>query len=180
MDKQNITGAAEANAAAEKKTEGTAEKPEQKMFSQEDVNKIISDRLSRESAKWEAKLLDAQKMAEMTAEQKAQYQKEQHEQELLQREQEVTKRELQMTAKEALIEKGLPVELSEVLNYADAEACTKSIDAVEKAFRNAVEEAVDKRIKQSAKTPKTGDNGGMSGVEAAFYGLNPNLKNERN
>ena len=175
MSEETKNVAAEAGTVNDKQSESKAE-PEGKTFTQEDIDKIVNDRIKRESKKWNEKLTEAQKMQNMNADEKAEYNKKRYEQELQQREQEITKRELKMTAREALSEKGLPAELCEVLNYTDAEACTKSISAVEKAFMCAVEDAVDKRIKQSAQTPKTGGSVGLSGVEAAFYGLNPKLK----
>ena len=56
-------------------------------------------------------------------------------------------------AKNTLAEKNLPVSLAEVLNYTDADSCSKSISAVEKAFQQAVEEAVNERLK-GGKPPK--------------------------
>ena len=50
-------------------------------------------------------------------------------------------------AKNTLAGKNLPQELAEVLNYADAESCNKSIAAVEKAFQSAVQAAVEERLK---------------------------------
>lgn len=46
-------------------------------------------------------------------------------------------------AKNTLAEKKLPAGLAEVLNYADADSCSKSIEAVEKAFQEAVKAAVE-------------------------------------
>ena len=62
-------------------------------------------------------------------------------------------------AKNTLTEKKLPVELAEVLNYADAESCNKSIVAVEKAFGAAVEAAVNERLKggEPLKKPAAGN-----------------------
>ena len=178
MSEEIKTTASETGTASGAQTESKTE-PSEKTFTQEDIDKIVNDRIKRESKKWNEKLTEAQKMQTMNEDEKAEYRKKQYEQELQQREQEITKRELKMTAREALSEKGLPAELCEVLDYTDAEACTKSIAAVEKAFMSAVEDAVDKRIKQSAQTPKTGGSAELSGVEAAFYGLNPKLKSER-
>ena len=96
---------------------------------------------------------EAEKLAKMNAEQKAQYEKEKKEAELAKRESDITKRELTATAKETLSEKGLPISLSAVLDYSDAEKCNASIEAVEKAFKEAVEKAVDERLK-GGKPPK--------------------------
>ena len=178
---ENQAQAQEAQTTAAEPTKAGAQaeqekQPEEKKFTQKDLEKLLDSRLARERETWEKKLTESQKLSKMTAEQKKEYQDRQHEEELSKREAEITKRELRMTAKEALIEKGLPVELSEALAYDSAEHCSSSIEAVEKAFRQAVEKAVDDRIKKSAGAPKNGAAETVSGVEAKFYELNPQLK----
>lgn len=145
---------------------------ESKTFTQDDLNKIISDRLSKERKKWDEELsskveeakTEAQKLAKMNAEQKAEYERKQLEEQLSKREAEITRRELRATALETLAEKGLPKQLAEVLVYTDAEATNKSIDAVEKSFRDAVEQAVNDRLKNTT-PPKTGGGGTPSSLE---------------
>ena len=73
--------------------------------------------------------------------------KQKKEKELSDREAVITRKELMAEAKNTLVEKKLPVSLAEVLNYADADTCNKSISAVEKAFQEAVEAAVNERLK---------------------------------
>lgn len=80
----------------------------EKTFSQEDVNKIISDRLAREKAKGEAVLAE--------------------------REQQLARRELLLTAKEKLTESGLPVELVDALNVSSPEALEKALNTVKTVF----------------------------------------------
>ncbi|RKJ39784.1 DUF4355 domain-containing protein [Acutalibacter sp. 1XD8-33] len=70
-------------------------------FTQDQVNKIVSDRLAREKAKSEAALAE--------------------------REQQLAQRELLLTAKEKLTESGLPVELLDALNVSSPEAMEKAI-----------------------------------------------------
>ena len=70
-------------------------------FTQDQVNKIVSDRLAREKAKSEAALAE--------------------------REQQLARRELLLTAKEKLTESGLPVELLDALNVSSPEAMEKAI-----------------------------------------------------
>ena len=171
------TGAEEVGAQAEN------DKVEQrdKTFTQADIDKIIGDRLKRESEKWqktvEEKLTEAKKMAKMNAEEKAEYERKQAEADYQRRLAEVTARELKAEAKETLTEKQLPLELAEVLNYTDADTCKASIDAVEKAFRAAVEKGVNQRLKDSSTAPQQGrQTQSLSGLEAAFYNINPNLK----
>lgn len=99
---------------------------------------------------------EAEKLAKMNAEQKAEYEKEKREKELADREASITKRELAAAAKEQLAEKGLPLSLANVLNYSTAEACSASIDSVGKAFQEAVEKAVEERL-SGGKPPKKAD-----------------------
>ena len=90
----------------------------------------------------------------MNADQKAQYEREKKEKELSAREAEITKRELSAQAKETLAEKGLPIQLADILNYTDADSCQKSMDAVEKAFKEAVDKAVKDKLAGGAPMKK--------------------------
>lgn len=152
---------------------------------QAEFDRRIAKGINTAKEKWDAdaqtKIAEAveqaQKLAKMNADQKAQYEREQTEKKLAEREANISKRELQSEAKDILREKGLPAELFSVLDYGNAEMCSASIDALEKAFRSAVENAVDERIRQSGTTLKTGGNNTVrSSVENKFYELNPKLK----
>lgn len=124
------------------------------------VGKALETSRSKMQADIDAKIqearTEAEKLAKMNAEQKAEYEKEKREKELADREASITKRELAATAKEQLAEKGLPLSLADVLNYSSAEACAASIDAVGKAFQEAVEKAVEDRL-SGGKPPKKAD-----------------------
>lgn len=125
------------------------------------VAKALDTSRTKMQADIEAKMqearTEAEKMAKMNAEQKAQYEREKQAKELADRKAAITKRELMATAKEQLAEKGLPISLASVLNYSSAEECTASIDAVGKAFQEAVEKAVNDRL-AGGKPPKKADN----------------------
>lgn len=144
-----------------------------KTFTQDDVNRIIQDRLAKERQKWEKEFqtkldeakTEAEKLAKMNAEQKAEYERQKREQELAKREAEITRRELRATALETLAEKGLPKQLADILDYTDAESTNKSIESVEKVFREAVEVAVNERLKGGA--PKGSTGGGNSAIPDA-------------
>lgn len=82
----------------------------EKTFTQEDVNRIVQERLAKEKAKNSG---DA---------------------DFAKREQELAQRELHMTAKELLSEKGLPVQLFDALNCTDKESMEKSIATIETIF----------------------------------------------
>ena len=115
------------------------------------VQKAIDTAVSNAQQKWQAltddRLSEAEKLAKMNKEEKAAYMQQKKEKELSDREAAITRKELMTEAKNTLAEKKLPVSLAEVLNYTDADTCSKSISAVEKAFQEAVEAAVNERLK---------------------------------
>ena len=76
----------------------------EKTFSQDDVNRIVGERLAADKRKGEAALAE--------------------------REQQLAQRELLLTAKEKLTDAGLPVELLDALNVSNPEAMEKAITTV--------------------------------------------------
>ncbi|QJC54422.1 DUF4355 domain-containing protein [Paenibacillus albicereus] len=147
---------------------GKAGEGEKKSFTQEDLDRILTERLGKAQSKWEKDLqtkldeakTEAEKLAKMTADQKAEHERQKREKALADREGEITRRELRATALEQLAEKGLPKSLADILSYTDAESTNKGLEAVEKAFREAVEAGVNERLKSSGTgTPKGGSGG---------------------
>mgnify|MGYP003091022068 CR=1 FL=1 len=120
---------------------------------QKAVNTAVTKAQQKLQALADENLSEAEKLAKMTKEEKAQYLQQKKEKELINREAEITRKELMAEAKNTLVEKKLPAGLADVLNYADADSCSKSISAVEKAFQEAVETAVQDRLK-GGKPPK--------------------------
>jgi hypothetical protein len=148
---------------------------------QSEFDKKVAKALETAKTKWDAdsqqKILDAkteaEKLAKMNIDQKAQYEKEKQEADFNKRLADLTARELKATAKETLAEKGLPLDLAEVLNYTDADACSKSIEAVQKAFQSAVEKAVNEKLRGDG-PPKGGAGGGgaattLAGALSEYY-----------
>ena len=152
-------GADGSNAAAEQGETGG------KVFTQAELEDIINKRfakLQRESDKRVEQarkdgMSEGEKLANMSAEERSKAEREQAESDLKAREDELKKREAELARKElraqaveTLNGKGLPASLADILTYTDAEACNASIATVEKAFRKAVEDAVNARIAKSA------------------------------
>lgn len=77
-----------------------------KTFTQEDVNRIVGERLAKDRAKNEA--------------------------DLIKMEQELKRKELDITAKELLSEKGLPKDLVDILKYSDEESLIKAVNKIQK------------------------------------------------
>ena len=121
------------------------------------VQKAVNTAVTNAQEKWQAltddKLSEAEKLAKMTKEEKAQYMQQKKEKELSEREAAITRKELMAEARNTLAGDGLPQELAEVLNYTDADACKKSMETVKAAFQKAVEEAVEEKLK-GGKPPK--------------------------
>ncbi|MCH1982478.1 DUF4355 domain-containing protein [Ruminococcus sp. OA3] len=132
------------------------------------VQKAIDTAVNNAQQKWQAltddKLSEAEKLAKMTKEEKANYLHQKKERELAARESEIMKKELMAEAKNTLATKKIPSELAEVLNYTDADSCSKSIAVVEKAFQKAVEDAVQDRLKGGT-PPKKAPEGDEKALE---------------
>lgn len=144
----------------------------EKTFTQADIDKI----LKREQAKWkrqqEEAVSEAQRLANLTAEQRAQEEAKKREADLERREAEMNRRELRAQALETLAADNLPADLADLLDYTDADKCNASIAKVKKNWQAAVQKGVEARVAGSP--PKTGS--GKSGAPksmrdavSAFY-----------
>lgn len=104
-----------------------------KTFTQDEVNRIVSDRLNREKGK-------------INEEREATYSK---------REEELIKREFLLKAREILSEENLPSELIGALNCMDEEAFLKSIDTIKKYISPTENKTQETRYKM-VYTPNAG------------------------
>lgn len=93
VEEQQVTTQPERNGAQSEKT-----------FTQEDVNRIIGERLAKEKAKNDV--------------------------DFVKREQDLQQRELAMTAREMLTEKGLPKDLADILKYSDEDSLKIAVDRI--------------------------------------------------
>lgn len=152
-------------------TEPQTEPQQERMFTQAEMDAAIANCLSRykrdedkriEEAKQAARS-EAEKLAKMNAEQRAEHDRQEaeraakaREEEITRREAELTRRELKATAMDELAKRKLPGGLLDILNYSDADACSASIATVEKAWRECVQQGVNERLAQSGVSLKTG------------------------
>ena len=159
------------NPQTDTQTEPRAEPQQERMFTQAEMDAAIANRLSRykrdedkriEEAKQAARS-EAEKLAKMNAEQRAEHDRQEaeraakaREEEITRREAELTRRELKATAMDELAKRKLPGGLLDILNYSDADACSASIATVEKAWRECVQQGVNERLAQSGVSLKTG------------------------
>ena len=143
----------------EPEAENKPEKPAEKTFTQDELNKILADRLKSEQKRWEKKAADekaeAERVAKMTAEQKAQHEQEKREREFAEREAELSRKERTATARDLLAEKGAPAALIGAVDVSSDEAVASSVEAVVKAFNEAVSAEVAKKL--AGAPPKSGN-----------------------
>lgn len=148
----------------DKKKDDVTFTPEQ----QARIDALMAKTIAKERAKAEADVAkaktEAEKLAKMNADQKAEYERQQRDEELKKREADITRRELRASALETLAEKGLPKGLADILDYKDAESTKTSLESVEKAFREAVEAGVNERLKSGAPGGGAGSKGGSGQV----------------
>lgn len=125
------------------------------------IQEAVNSAVTAAQEKWQIladdRVSEAEKLAKMTDSEKAQYLQQKREKELSDREASLTRRELLADARGILAEKKLPMGLAEVLDLTDKDICDKSIAAVEKAFQEAVEAAVNERLKGGKPPGKPGD-----------------------
>ena len=151
VNEQEVIGGAE-----EPTVEHTEQEPAIKTFTQEEVDKMIQKRLSRErkdiEAKIEAERQEAERLAKLSEaeRQKAMFEKQVAEFEATKRAFEQEKL-LNETSKQ-LASKNLPIEFAEMLKAQDAESTFENIKIFESKFNEAVERLVNERLKGN--TPK--------------------------
>lgn len=156
----------------EQKESKTYIKEELDAILQSETDKRVNQALNSFKAKELPKLLsvaksEAEKLTELKAQEKAAHEFKQKEELLSRRESEVIRKELKIEAYKIFMEKGLPMDLLDVVLYDSAESRNKSINAVEKAFRQAVEKGINERLK--GQIPKYQLDSGIYRDSEPFY-----------
>ena len=154
MDEQNTVETTAENTVETTAVETEQATPTAKTFTQDELNAAVEKRIARERKQTEERIkeavTEAQKLAKMSADERAEHERQELQKKLSEREAEITKRELRAEAKSQLSDKGLPIELAEILPYTDADTTNAAIVATEKVFRAAVEKGVTERLKGNA------------------------------
>lgn len=132
----------------------------EKKYTDDDVNALIDKKFAEWQKKKDAEISEAEKLAKMNEQQKAQYQSEQLQKRLDSLLEKDALNEMSKTARKMLSESGISVddELLTVLVSTDAEATKKAVDSFATAFNKALEKAVTEKVKGT--TPKAGKSGG--------------------
>lgn len=128
------------------------------------VNKAIKTAVANEKEKWKTltddKLTEAEKLAKMTKEEKAEYRAKKAEKELEDLKKMNARTELAKTARKMLADENIniPDELLSNLVADDADGTKTAVDSFAKMYKDAVQAAVKEAIK--GKPPKAGTGGG--------------------
>ena len=104
-----------------------------------EIERRVREEVQRARAEWEAEQAQADAERERVAGMSDD-----------ERERMIAERELRAMALEQLSQRGLPRELAEALPYESEERCLAGLDALEQAFRRAVQEGVDERLRGRA------------------------------
>lgn len=147
-----VTGAETTN--TDTSTTGT----ETKLFTQEEVDKMlqsevdrrITSALKKQAKNNEAKIKEAQKLAQMNESEKFQYELEQREKAIAEKEKALALAENKNEAGKILADKGLSLSLVDFVVAEDAETMNSNIRLLEKAFKDSVKREVEKRLGSSA------------------------------
>jgi hypothetical protein len=135
---------------------------------QSEADKRVSGALKTAQEKWEldyktkleAEKAEAEKLAKMSATEKAEALLAKTQKDIADREKAIAQKELKLETINILNEKKLPITFADVLLGEDAEKTKGNVDTFEKAFREAVETAVNERLKGN---PPKGGAGGNAG-----------------
>lgn len=152
-------------AAADTSKEETA-KPEKK-YTDDDVDRIVKNRLAREREQAKKEKEEAEKLAEMNATQKAEYKAEQLEKELAEYKRKDAIAEMSKVARKMLSEKNINIsdELLAMMVTTDAQQTKQNIESYAALYKADVEAAVKARLKGEMPRVSSGTSNPVSEIE---------------
>lgn len=154
----------EGKAAADTGKEAT--KPEAK-YTDEDVDRIVKNRLAREREQAKKEKEEAEKLAEMNATQKAEYERDQLKKELAELKRKDALSEMSKVARKMLTEKDINIsdELLAVMVTTDAAETKLNIEGFAKMYKADVEAAVKARLKGEPPRVGSGNSSPVSEIQ---------------
>ena len=175
---KNDNGAA---AGQDKETkDAKATGTDEKKYSDADLDRIINKKFAAWQDKKQKEVDEAQKLAAMTATQKAEYERDKLQKELDEYKRKDSLAEMSKTARKILADDGISVsdELLSVLVTTDAEKTKAAVDGFKKAFKDAVDAAVKEKLK--GEPPKKGTGGAPSMTKEAIMAIkDPELRQQK-
>lgn len=134
---------------------------DEKKYSDADVNRIVKGKKAEWQKEQEKAVSEAKKLAEMNAQQKAEYERDQFKKQLEEYQRRDSLAEMSKTARKMLSDNGItiPDELLGMMVTTEAEDTKAAVDAFAKLFTEAVEAAVKERLK--GEPPRKGSAGAV-------------------
>lgn len=158
------SGEQDTSAKNEVKDNGVTDKPADtsKQTDEAAVQKRIDDALAAAKSKWEkdykrkaeAAKKEAERLSKLSDDERAKAELENSRKELEAKEQELKKKELKLEMVKVLSDRHIPVEFMDYLIAEDSESTMSRITTFEKAFKKAIENGVNEKLK--GKAPKAG------------------------
>ena len=152
----------------------------EKKYTDKDLDEIINKKFAKWQKDHEKKVDEAQKLATMNAQQKAEYERDKLQKELDEYKRKDSLAAMSNTARKMLTDDGISVsdELLTMLVTTDAEKTKAAVDGFKTAFKDAVEAAVKERLK--GEPPKKGTGGATSMTKEAIMAIkDPELRQQK-
>ena len=149
----------------EQKQEGS--KADEPKYTDADLDRIINKKFAEMKQKEEKKVAEAAKLAEMNAQQKAEYERDKIQKELDEYKRKDALAEMSKTARKMLSDEGIniPDDLLAVLVTTEAEGTKTAVDSFTKLFKAAVEDAVKEKARGTTPKNITNNTNAMSEIE---------------
>lgn len=149
MDERMITQDTDTSAVSKN------EVSEGRLFNQEQVNEIVSNKVKHLDRKFEERIkevisqerLEAERLAKLTAEEKEKELIGKYKAEIEAKEKALKKRELHLEATALLNEKQIPIDLANFVIGEDIEITKTNIDKLEKMYKKAIEKGINEKLK---------------------------------
>lgn len=175
--------AAETTPAEPKASEPAKDaKPEsEKKYTDADVDKLIDQKFAEWQKKQEKAVNEAKKLAEMNAQQKAEYQRDELQKELDALKKKDALAEMTKTARKMLSENSInvPDELLALLVSTNAEETKTAVDGFAKVFKEALENAVKDRLKGAPPKRGSGNSSPVMTKEQIMAIRDPELRQKK-
>lgn len=150
-----------------KKTDPKPALKSEAKYTDDDLDRIIGQRFARWEKEKQKAVDEAAKLANMDAQKRAEYERDELKKELDALKKKDTLAEMSKTARKMLSSEGITVseDLLAMMVNTDAEETKAAVDGFTKAFKEAVEAAVKERLK--GETPRKGNGGGAAPMTKA-------------
>lgn len=144
--------------------EAPEEKKAEPKYTDADIDRIIGQKFAEWQKKQQKAVDEAKKLAEMNATQKAEYERDQLQRELDEYKRRVSLSDMTRAARQMLSQTGItiPDDLLSVLVTTDAAQTKEAVEGFVKAFTEAVEQAVKRRLQ--GESPRRGTGSGVAAM----------------